>query len=396
MRETLRIWPTLPIDVSGEANDIEDVDDIVVALEQRDRVRQISLDSYPSFHSLGTVVSAMLVPFPALKYLYLMVWADDVQAPVIPDTFLGGSAPRLQTLFLRGISFPALPNLLFSARGLVDLTLLDIPRSGTFLPEAIVNSSSELSRLETLRLEFRSRRSCPVPGSRSPLVARAAFPALYQLRFEGTPEYLGDLVSRIDAPMIRNLDVTFFNQPFVTSDFYQLGQFIGRAENFQSLTHAHIELGIHTAEVSLSQRTQTYDATLSVGILCKNLHPRLWSLAQVGSASLLPLSKVESLEVSGEPLAWQIHQEPEEDGQWLNVLQPFSAVKLLYPRESILPSLAYALHEVPEERITEVLPALRVIFTDEPPPPAVQEAIGPFIATRRLLIARREARLVAG
>jgi hypothetical protein len=44
-----------------------DVDDIVVALEQRDRVCEIILDRYPSFHSLGTVVSAMLIPFPAFK-----------------------------------------------------------------------------------------------------------------------------------------------------------------------------------------------------------------------------------------------------------------------------------------------------------------------------------------
>ena len=392
VRETLSIWPVLPIAVSGIVIDIDDEDDIVVALEQRDRVREISLEAYPSFDSSGTVVPAMLVPIPALMRLFLM--AGEVSAPVIPDTFLGGSAPHLQFLHLHGIPFPALPDLLLSARDLVDLTLSGIPRSGTFSPEAIVNSIADLSRLESLSLRFRSRQSCLVPGSRSPPVARDVLPALNRLCFEGTPEYLEDLISRIDTPLIHHLDMTFFNQPFLPSDFYHLGQFIGRTEKFKSLTQAYINF--RTSQVLLSQRTQTYDAALSVATFCKGLHPQLWYLAQICSASLLPLSTAESLEVSSELLRWQLHQgHVEEDARWLNVLQPFSGVKNLYPQENTLPSLAYALKEVPEERVAEVLPALQVVSMDEPSPPgpldldmplppAVQEAIDWFIAMRRL------------
>ena len=400
VRETLRIWPRLPIIVSGDVDDIEDVDHIVVALEQCDRVREINIDRYLTPDSLETVVSAMLVPFPALKRLSLFAHEMEMPAPVpvIPNTFLGGSAPRLEFLDLYGIPFPALPNLLLSTRDLVDLRLSNIRRSGSFLPEELVNSISELSRLESLSLKFHSRRSCPVPETRSPPMARAVFPALDQLCFEGVSEYLDDLVSRIDTPLICLLYMTFFNQPFVTSDFCQLREFIGRAEKFKSLTHAHITFRFRTAELSLLQQTQTVHAVLSVGILCKKLHPQLWSLAQVGSASLLPLSKVESLEITSDLLKWQLHQEhTEEDARWLNVLQPFSAVKNLYPQENTLPSLAYALNDVPEERVTEVLPALQGLTMDEPlppgpidtpSPPAVQEAIERFIAMRRLPPAR--------
>jgi hypothetical protein len=396
VRDTLRIWPALPIAVSGNVNDIEDHGDIIVALEQRDRVCEISLDSYPDSQSLETVVSAMLVPFPALKRLYLMHDGDEVPAPVfqVPDSFMGGSAPRLQFLRLHGISYPSLPNLLLSARGLVDLNLSGIPRSGYISPEAMVNYISDLSRLETLCLEFRSHRSSPVPGSRSPPLARAVFPALCRFFFKGVTEYLEDLISHIDAPVIRQLNMTFFNRPFVTSDFSQLRQFIGRAEKFKSLTHARINFRFHATELSLSQPTQTYHTQLSVEILSKRLHPQLLSLAQVGSASLLPLSKVESLEVTSDLLNWQLHEEhTEEDARWLNVLQPFSAVKNLYPRENTLPSLGYALKEVPEERATDVLPALERLIMDEPQPrevldrplpPAVQEAIERFTAMRRL------------
>ena len=158
--EMMRIWPALPIAVLG-SNVNEDMDDVVVALEQRDRICEISLDLYSGFN-LDTVVSTMIVPFPGLKYLSLM--AHEVPAPVFPDTFLGGSALRLRSLRLHGIPFPALRNLLLSARSLVDLNLSGISRSRTFLPEAIVNHISELSRLETLSLEFRSHRSCLAPG----------------------------------------------------------------------------------------------------------------------------------------------------------------------------------------------------------------------------------------
>jgi len=403
VRETLRIWPALPIAVSGKADNIMDVDDvedmygigdvnnIVVALEQRDRVCEINLECYPNCDTSGAVVSSMLVPFPALKRLFMMT--HEVPAPVFPDAFLGGSAPRLQSLDLYGIPFPALPNLLLSAEGLVDLSLRGIFQTGTFLPETIVNYISHLSRLETLCLEFDSPQSCPVPRRRSPPVARAIFPALYRLTFEGVAEYLDDFISRIDAPLICLLRMTFFNQAFVTSDFCQLRQFIDRAEKFKSLTHACINFRGSTVEVSLSQRTESYDPHLSVRIRSKNLHPQLQSLAEVGSASLLPLSKVESLELSSDFLTWelQLHAEhTEEDSRWLNVFQPFSAVNYLYARVNTLPSFAYALQEVAEDRLTEVLPALQGLSMEvylPPGPvdrPSAPAAIERFIAMRGL------------
>ncbi len=391
VRETLRIWPALPIVVSGTTEDIEDVDDIIVALEQHDRVCEIDLDGFPGFDLFDTVVSSMLVPFPALKRLSLIA-LPEIPVPVFPDNLLGGSAPRLQSLHFSGIPFPALPNLLLSAGGLVDLTLQSIPRTGTFLPETIVNCISHLSRLESLCLEFDSRQSCPVPRRRSPPVARAVFPALFRLSFEGVAEYLDDFISRIDAPL-NLLRMTFFNQAFVTSDFCQLRQFIDRAEKFKSLTHACINFRGSTVEVSLSQRTESYDPHLSVRIRSKNLHPQLQSLAEVGSASLLPLSKVESLELSSDFLTWelQLHAEhTEEDSRWLNVFQPFSAVNYLYARVNTLPSFAYALQEVAEDRLTEVLPALQGLSMEvylPPGPvdrPSAPAAIERFIAMRGL------------
>jgi hypothetical protein len=52
----------------------------------------------------------MQTQFPALIHLELdIVGIISGPAPALPDDFLGGSAPRLQTLRLHSITFPTLP-----------------------------------------------------------------------------------------------------------------------------------------------------------------------------------------------------------------------------------------------------------------------------------------------
>jgi hypothetical protein len=99
--------------------------------------------------------------------------------PVIPDSFLDGSAPRLRTSNCHGIPFPGLPKLLLSATHLVNLWLSDIPHSGYISPEAMVALLSVLSSLETLSLQFQSPQSRPDWESRSlPPPKRSILPAL--------------------------------------------------------------------------------------------------------------------------------------------------------------------------------------------------------------------------
>ncbi|KAI0288893.1 hypothetical protein BC826DRAFT_1107413 [Russula brevipes] len=131
--------------------------------------------------------------------------------PVLPDSFLGGSAPRLRTVQLDGVPFPAMPKLLSSAGDLVDLFLSNIPHSGYISPEAMVTCLSELTKLKTLSIEFRSPLSRPDEPS-PPLSIRTTLPALNQFVFRGVSEYLEDLTSQIDAPLLSNFRVRLFNQ----------------------------------------------------------------------------------------------------------------------------------------------------------------------------------------
>ena len=85
---------------------------------------------------LEDVLASMQVPFQELTELGL--FSDGVTPPVIPDLFLGGSAPRMQILQLNSAPFLGLPKLLprlLSATQLTSLHLTDIPHSGDMSPK---------------------------------------------------------------------------------------------------------------------------------------------------------------------------------------------------------------------------------------------------------------------
>ena len=98
----------------------------------------------------------MQVPFQELESLTLSSGFGE-SYPVLPDSILGGSAPRLRYLGLSFIPFPALPKLLMSATHLVNL--YNIPRSGYISPDAVATCLSVLTSLETFRLQASSFNS---------------------------------------------------------------------------------------------------------------------------------------------------------------------------------------------------------------------------------------------
>jgi len=125
---------------------------------------------------------------------------------VLPDTFLGGSAPRLRYLALTSIPFPGLSKLLLSATHLVRLWLVNIPHSGYISPEAMVTCVSMLTSLEELYFQFHSPQSCPDQESRRPLPpTRSVLPALRRFSFKGVNEYLEGLLARVDTPGLYRL-----------------------------------------------------------------------------------------------------------------------------------------------------------------------------------------------
>jgi hypothetical protein len=382
----LGVWPPFPIVIMDDSDLMSGVNNIITALEQRDRVCKITLDDIPSW-IMDAFVPAMLGPFPALEgILFVTVDSDMV---VVPDSFIGGSAPQLQWFTLHAISFPALPTLLSSTRNLVDLQLSGIPRSGYISPEAMVTCLSTMLRLGSLRFQFDSRQSFPNLKSRPhPPLERITLPALREFIFEGLDEYLEDLVARIDTPLIRKLEITFF--PRHIYHLSHLSQFIGRVEVFRSPAHANIMISNGEAKVSVSPRTWTGERVwLSLGISCDELHLQLRYFVQVCRYSLLPFSNAERLAISS---VRQLHESQSQWGPttldflWLDLLHLFSAVKVLDIDKNSLTPVAYTLKEAVKERITEMFPVIQEISIGEHLPSGpIQRAIQKFATARELL-----------
>ena len=222
------VWPALPLIIYGGHVSETIMDEIAPKLRHSNRISYIDI-ACSTISQIETVLAAMQVPFPELTVLYLSNLIPNM-APVLPNSFLGGSAPRMRHLGLGWIAFPGLSNLLLSAAHLVTLRLYDIPHSGYISPEAMAACLSTLTSLEKLRLIFVSPQSSPDQENRhSPPPTRSILPALTTIWFKGAHEYLEDLVSRIDSPQLYLLSARFFND--IDYDTPELNQFIkiGRA-----------------------------------------------------------------------------------------------------------------------------------------------------------------------
>lgn len=388
VRELLYIWPALPIiirDRDGPTSLVGGVDNIIAALEQNDRVREIVLKGVPG--SLWErLAGVMQKPFPALMDLELRQNDESADAlvPVLPDPlfrFLGRSGTGLRTLDLCGFPLPPVWELLCSANRLVKLHLHDIPHFGYIPPHVMVNRLFALPKLETLSLEFRSPLSRPDPGSRwPPPLTRVVLPALTSLSFTGVSEYLEDLVSQIDAPVLDNVTIAFFNQ--LIFDIPQLHYFIRRTEMLMGHKYARVVFNCHSVEIRLSPEKGTNSHQwFRLEILCTESDWQVMSLAQLCGSSVLIPSTAERLDIVSEYSPWQNNA---ENTQWLVFLRLFASVMDLYLSEELALRVMPALQEVSADVM--VLPVLQTLFVEGlQPPKTVQEAVEHFVVGRGLL-----------
>ncbi len=377
---SLDVWPALPLLIQGGHSETE-VDEIIPKLRHSNRISEICLKCF-TILQIENVWAAMQVPFPELESLHLSNAVQSV--PVLPDSFLGGSAPRLRYLALDAIPFPGLPNLLLSATHLTYLYLYDIPHSGYISPEAMATCLSILTNLERLLLEFESPQSSPdQENRRSPLPTRSILPTLTSFRFKGAYEYLEDLVSRIDSPRLDWLSTTFFND--IDYNIPELNQFISRTPALGAYNEARLIFHRHEALVSLHQSNEQSGPRIEVQISCQVSDWQLSSLAQICTLSLHLFSTMENLHIDEARYSPPNWKDDIENTEWLDLLLPFTTVKNLYLSKQFAPRVAPALQELTGGRTTEALPNLQNLFLEGfQPSELVHEGIGKFISARQL------------
>jgi len=384
LQKTLDIWPELPIVIGGDLimstphSKPWYANNIIAALKQHDRVAKIDMNEIPRSLLTRLRATEMRDPFSALTSLRLH---SSLDAPALPDSFLGGSTPRLQTLSLCGIPFPALPSLLLSTRDLVELRLWNIPLFGHISPDAMVTCLSALTRLKSLVLTFQSPRSRADRENRLVLrLTRPVLPTLTSFNFAGDTEYLEHIVGQIDTPLLAQFKITFFHQ--LVYDTPLLHRFIGRTEMFKA-HRAELIFGACEVEAKLYPRNDDEISSLAI---CK---PFDWSLSSVGVAqvcdlalSTLPTLDLEHLKIRI-VLGWD--DDDVENAQWVALLHPFTSIKDLILCDESIQRVALALEELAGERLTEALPTLQNLFLSGPQPSdPVKKAIWKFVAARQL------------
>ena len=383
-RNTLDIWPPLPLIIYDVAKVYEEhVDYTIAALEHNNRVCQIRLIGYsPSQISCVAKSAAIQKPFPELTHLELEMssrpnWPDNGPT-IVPDSFLGGTTPRLQSLELFNISFPGLPKLVLSATRLVKLDISYIRRSGYIPPEAMTTILSTLTTLEYFRIIFVYPPSASESRS-PPLRTRSTLPVLATMQFKGTSGYLEEILARIDAPRLNKMFINLDDQSIF--DTPQLFQFISRIPNLRAPKKGHIVFTLGRIIVEFPSLTSAL-RRLCVTISCSESsdYPHLSSLEQVCTSSLPPIPTLEDLYILEDPLLGDVGYLVS-----LQLLRPFTAVKNLYLCNKSVLRIALALKELDGARMTEVLPTLENIFLEglQPSRP-FHEGLETFVAARRL------------
>jgi len=377
-REMLYIWPALPIFLYLEELDEID-DDVLAALEKRDRICEVSANRVSQLEEL---VGAMQVTFPALTNLLIYSFEDNDIAP-LSESFLGGSAPNLRSFFLVYLAFPALPNLLLSSPDLVSLSLTGIPDSGYISPDTMADCLSPLTRLETLQISFQTPRPCPNrAGQCPPPLARTVFPVLSTLHLGGVTEYLEQILAYIEAPLLDSVDIRFYNPPIFEIFISRIVPYIGRTGTFEAFDQAYMSF-LHDAslEVVLSSRKGTTGGKMLT--LSLQWNDSGWKLRELTYDPPLGPFNLRVIERRGFLPMWA---EDMANAPWLHLVRFFPATEYMYLARGPAVYVAPALQELTGAGVREVLPMLRNIFVerlDSLGP--VQEAIGQFVAARQLL-----------
>jgi hypothetical protein len=327
--------------------------DFDAAIVHHDRVCEITLFFYTSFH-LKRSALAMQEKFPALLHLELGYGVTNLRpAPALPDGFLGGSAPLLQSLILDHIPFPALTEFLLTAIDLVHLTLVRIPPTWFISPDAIMTCLAVLVNLKSLRIEFITPTDWESQGPSLP--THTTLPALTHFGFAESSKYLEDLVAHIDAPLLISIYITFFEQLIV--DTVQLAQFMRRMTRFQALNEIYVDFDHDGVQVGHFPRT--FDKANRLRISCGRLDVQLSSMAQVLTSFFPSIYMVEHLYIYENPRSPPYLRHGIKNVRWLGIFHPFTSMRNLYVSKEFAPHIALALKEL--VGWAEVFPTLQNI-----------------------------------
>ena len=356
VKKMLDIWPAVPIVINASIGATQrwGLNNIVAALKRHNLVCRITIGDVPDSLLKSGVMKKR---FSKLTHLVLRSFEENV--PVIPDSFLDGSAPRLRVLHFRRIPFPfpALGKLLLSATNLVTLLLEDIPKLGYISSKRITRVLPSLTMLRHFSIGYRFPRShADRSRQHPPLLKRLVLPSLTEFSFKGDSEYLENIVGRIDTPSLESVNITFFNQLIFSTPL--LRDFFSRTTIPQEPHRAEIWFFGYHIDICLFQRERPAGChMLKVVLLSRVPEWQLSSMAEFCSTSLPPLPTLERLRIVAPRPTADLPRDM-ESSQWLELVRSFVTVKDLDLSIRVPEEVVTALRELTGSTVTQKLSAL--------------------------------------
>ena len=318
---------------------------IVLALQQRDRVRRIRL--VMPVPELQRVIVTMDEEFPRLEYLYIgpRTVTKHTTGLVLPETFQA----HLRHLILTNFAFPLGSPLLTgtAAASFVTLVLQRISPSTYFRPNNLLQRLSLIPHLETFIFGFGS----PVHNrdvERQLLreldmshMTPIALPNLRWLGFKGASDYLEAVLPHITTPILERLEISLLNQ--LVFSIPHLLQFMDEAENFN---FGHAILTFHEESLCMNayptEGARMYALHLEVG--CRHFDWQVASAVQILNTLRTPFSTVEHLTIEHGGI-FRSSEPPNEDDlvQWRELLGSFDNMKTLNMSGGLVGELTFTL-----------------------------------------------------
>ena len=365
--------PPLPLTVDYASEDgitAEDEEGILLALEQRHRVRHLRL-CFP-VQNLQKLAMAINDEFPILEYLIVAPLKNDSTVLVLPGTL---QAPNLHRLMLGGFACPMRSRLHPTAAGLVTLSLMIKHPSTYFQPNILLQWISSMPQLEGLAIVMTfpvSNRDVERQLTHVPITSRITLPKLRLFWFRGVSAYLEAVVCRITTPRLEKLLIRLFNQ--LTFSVPHLVQFMNATENLK-FDNAEVMFNDKQIDVLMFSRAYFFSVTVD----CWHLDWQVSSVAQLGNALSQVFSAVENL-----TLQHKVHSRSSEEHDdvdrsgWRKLLKSFSNVKTLRIKDGLVEELSRCLESGGGELPSELLPELKEITCRD-----AGDAFTPFIDARR-------------
>ncbi|KAF8460880.1 hypothetical protein DFH94DRAFT_700166 [Russula ochroleuca] len=336
----------------------EDEEGIILALEQRHRVRHVRLQM--PILKMQKLIMAVDEEYPMLEYLVMEPPNDDKSsALMLPETL---QAPHLRHLMLVDFVLPIRSRLLTTAVSLVTLALYMESPSVYFQPNALLYWLSFMPQLETLVISFVfhvPNRDVERQPMQTPILTHVTPPNLRCFEFHGVSTYLEAVLCRITTPRLETLCIRFFNQ--ITVSIPSLVQFVNTTENigFDGVIFQFYREKVYAGMFS---RAEPQVFPLHIKIPCWHLDWQVSSVAQIFNSLNQISSTVEHLTFRHEVHSLSSEEHNEVDrSEWRKLLRSFSNVKTLQVDDGLVNELSHSLRLDDGDLPLDLLPELQEI-----------------------------------